>query len=134
MNFVEIKNSTLARAPRPMTSPTSVTVTSAAAPTSGPATTSGHHGFNKHRTVIGLGAFIGSNSSLVAPVKIGDGAYIGSGGRITKDVAGGRTRARALGPGGAARLGGEVPRHDGRLVESGMKGSPKTGCATRRHL
>ena len=33
------------------------------------------------------GAFIGSNTSLVAPVKIGDGAYIGSGSVITKDVA-----------------------------------------------
>ena len=32
------------------------------------------------------GAFVGSNSSLVAPVKIGDGAYLGSGSVITKDV------------------------------------------------
>ncbi|HEY4343390.1 MAG TPA: bifunctional UDP-N-acetylglucosamine diphosphorylase/glucosamine-1-phosphate N-acetyltransferase GlmU [Parvibaculum sp.] len=49
--------------------------------------TCNYDGFNKHFTNIGAGAFIGSNSSLVAPVKIGDGAYTGSGSVITKDVA-----------------------------------------------
>ncbi len=46
-----------------------------------------YDGFFKHRTDVGAGAFIGSNSSLVAPVSIGDGAIIGSGSVITKDVA-----------------------------------------------
>ena len=46
-----------------------------------------YDGFNKHRTEIGDNAFIGSNSSLVAPVLIGSGAYIGSGSVITRDVA-----------------------------------------------
>jgi bifunctional UDP-N-acetylglucosamine pyrophosphorylase / glucosamine-1-phosphate N-acetyltransferase len=46
-----------------------------------------YDGFFKYRTVIGEGAFIGSNSSLVAPVAIGAGAYVGSGSVITKDVA-----------------------------------------------
>lgn len=46
-----------------------------------------YDGFFKHRTEIGKGAFVGSNSSLVAPVSIGDGAFIGSGSVITKDVA-----------------------------------------------
>lgn len=45
-----------------------------------------YDGFRKHKTVIGDGAFIGSNSSLVAPVEIGAGAYIGSGSVITKPV------------------------------------------------
>ena len=72
-----------------------------------------YDGFNKHRTEIGAGAFVGSNSSLVAPVKIGAGAYIGSGSVITEERGGGRARTRAVGPGGAPRLGGEVPRHDG---------------------
>jgi bifunctional UDP-N-acetylglucosamine pyrophosphorylase/glucosamine-1-phosphate N-acetyltransferase len=45
-----------------------------------------YDGFFKHRTEIGEGAFIGSNSSLVAPVKIGRDAYVGSGSVITKDV------------------------------------------------
>ena len=48
-----------------------------------------YDGFFKHRTVIGEGAFIGSNSSLVAPIEIGDGAYVGSGSVITKSVAAG---------------------------------------------
>ena len=48
--------------------------------------TCNYDGFGKHRTTIGSGAFIGSNSSLVAPVTIGDGAYIGSGSVITRDV------------------------------------------------
>jgi bifunctional UDP-N-acetylglucosamine pyrophosphorylase/glucosamine-1-phosphate N-acetyltransferase len=45
-----------------------------------------YDGFLKHRTNIGAGAFVGSNSSLVAPVTIGEGAYIGSGSVISKDV------------------------------------------------
>ena len=48
--------------------------------------TCNYDGAAKHRTDIGAGAFIGSNSSLVAPVTIGDGAYIGSGSVITKNV------------------------------------------------
>lgn len=46
-----------------------------------------YDGFFKYRTTIGSGAFVGSNSSLVAPVAIGDGAFIGSGSVITDDVA-----------------------------------------------
>ena len=45
-----------------------------------------YDGFDKHRTEIGAGAFVGSNSSLVAPVKIGANAYIGSGSVITRNV------------------------------------------------
>ena len=48
--------------------------------------TCNYDGIAKHRTDIGKGAFIGSNSSLVAPVNIGDGAYVGSGSVVTKDV------------------------------------------------
>jgi bifunctional UDP-N-acetylglucosamine pyrophosphorylase / glucosamine-1-phosphate N-acetyltransferase len=48
--------------------------------------TCNYDGFSKHKTIIGAGAFVGTNSSLVAPVKIGNGAYIGSGSVITKDV------------------------------------------------
>lgn len=48
-----------------------------------------YDGYNKHKTEIGEGAFIGSNTSLVAPVSIGAGAYIGSGSVITKDVSAG---------------------------------------------
>lgn len=45
-----------------------------------------YDGFDKHRTEVGAGAFVGSNSSLVAPVKIGAGSYIGSGSVITREV------------------------------------------------
>ncbi|MFN7238618.1 MAG: bifunctional UDP-N-acetylglucosamine diphosphorylase/glucosamine-1-phosphate N-acetyltransferase GlmU [Brevundimonas sp.] len=45
-----------------------------------------YDGFNKHRTEVGPGAFIGSNSALVAPVRIGAGAMTGSGSVITEDV------------------------------------------------
>ena len=48
--------------------------------------TCNYDGFSKHKTVIGAGAFIGSNSSLVAPVTIADGGYVGSGSVITKNV------------------------------------------------
>jgi bifunctional UDP-N-acetylglucosamine pyrophosphorylase/glucosamine-1-phosphate N-acetyltransferase len=48
--------------------------------------TCNYDGASKHRTDIGKQAFIGSNSALVAPVTIGDGAYVGSGSVITSDV------------------------------------------------
>jgi len=58
--------------------------------------TCNYDGFAKHRTSIGRGAFIGTNSSLVAPVSIGDRAYVGSGSVITDDVP---AEALALGRG-----------------------------------
>jgi bifunctional UDP-N-acetylglucosamine pyrophosphorylase/glucosamine-1-phosphate N-acetyltransferase len=48
--------------------------------------TCNYDGFNKHRTVIGEYAFIGSNTALVAPVSVGDGAYVATGSVITSDV------------------------------------------------
>lgn len=48
--------------------------------------TCNYDGMNKHRTEIGDGAFIGSNTALVAPVRVGKGAYVGAGSTITKDV------------------------------------------------
>jgi bifunctional UDP-N-acetylglucosamine pyrophosphorylase / glucosamine-1-phosphate N-acetyltransferase len=58
--------------------------------------TCNYDGQKKHQTTIGDGAFVGSNSTLVAPVTIGDGAYTAAGSVITKDVA-----ADALGIGRA---------------------------------
>ncbi|MBF0167606.1 MAG: bifunctional UDP-N-acetylglucosamine diphosphorylase/glucosamine-1-phosphate N-acetyltransferase GlmU [Alphaproteobacteria bacterium] len=48
--------------------------------------TCNYDGFGKYLTDIGKGAFIGSNSALVAPVKIGDGAIVGAGSVVTRDV------------------------------------------------
>ena len=45
-----------------------------------------YDGFFKYDTHVGAGAFVGSNSALVAPVSVGAGAYIGSGSVITRDV------------------------------------------------
>lgn len=49
--------------------------------------TCNYDGYNKSRTEIGAGAFIGSNTALVAPVTVGDGAIVGAGSTIAKDVA-----------------------------------------------
>ena len=70
--------------------------------------TCNYDGYGKHKTVIGEGAFIGSNSSLVAPVTVGKGAYVGSGSVITKNVEAGdlgvaRARQTAI-KGWAARF------------------------------
>ena len=48
--------------------------------------TCNYDGVHKHRTVIGEGVFVGSDSTLVAPVSIGDGAYVGAGSCITRSV------------------------------------------------
>ena len=56
-------------------------------------------GVNKHKTRIGKEAFIGSDSTLVAPVEVGDGSYVGAGSCITHDVPAGAlavSRARQL--------------------------------------
>lgn len=65
------------------------------------AVTCNYDGFRKHRTAIGKGAFIGTNASLVAPLTIGDGAYVAAGSTITEDVpagalAVGRTKQKII--------------------------------------
>jgi bifunctional UDP-N-acetylglucosamine pyrophosphorylase/glucosamine-1-phosphate N-acetyltransferase len=49
--------------------------------------TCNHDGYAKHRTTIGAGAFIGSDTALVAPVRVGDGAITAAGSVIVEDVA-----------------------------------------------
>ena len=48
--------------------------------------TCNYDGTAKHHTTIGDGAFIGSNTNLVAPISVGAGAYIGAGSTVTKDI------------------------------------------------
>jgi bifunctional UDP-N-acetylglucosamine pyrophosphorylase/glucosamine-1-phosphate N-acetyltransferase len=48
--------------------------------------TCNYDGVNKHKTEIGEGVFIGSDATLVAPVKIGDGAYVAAGSTVTENV------------------------------------------------
>jgi len=45
-----------------------------------------YDGFKKHKTEIGAGAFIGSDSQIIAPIRIGVGAYVATGTTVTKDV------------------------------------------------
>lgn len=71
--------------------------------------TCNYDGYFKHVTTIKDGAFIGTNSSLVAPVTIGESAFLGSGGVITDDVP------------------------DGALAVARAKQSNKDGWATRYH-
>jgi len=73
--------------------------------------TCNYDGVHKHRTQIGKGAFVGSDSTLVAPVTVGDGAYIGAGSCITKDVPAG---ALAVGRARQANLEGWVEAHRSR--------------------
>jgi bifunctional UDP-N-acetylglucosamine pyrophosphorylase/glucosamine-1-phosphate N-acetyltransferase len=48
--------------------------------------TCNYDGVNKHQTILEDGVFVGSDSTLVAPVTVGKGAYIGAGSCITDDV------------------------------------------------
>jgi bifunctional UDP-N-acetylglucosamine pyrophosphorylase/glucosamine-1-phosphate N-acetyltransferase len=87
-NFVEIKNSTLADGAKAshLTYLGDATVgeeTNVGAGT----ITANYDGVNKNRTIIGKNVRIGSNSSLIAPLTIGDGALTGAGAVVTKDVA-----------------------------------------------
>ncbi|MSU89141.1 bifunctional UDP-N-acetylglucosamine diphosphorylase/glucosamine-1-phosphate N-acetyltransferase GlmU [Rhodobacteraceae bacterium 2CG4] len=70
--------------------------------------TCNYDGVFKHRTAVGAGAFIGSNSALVAPVRIADGGYVASGSVVTIDVGAGDlaiARARQVNkPGLGARM------------------------------
>ncbi len=50
--------------------------------------TCNYDGKKKHQTKIGKGAFVGSNSTLVAPVVLGDGSYVAAGSVITEEVPG----------------------------------------------
>jgi bifunctional UDP-N-acetylglucosamine pyrophosphorylase/glucosamine-1-phosphate N-acetyltransferase len=86
-NFVEIKNATIEAAAKVnhLTYVGDARVGAAANVGAGTITCN-YDGFAKHHTDIGKGAFIGSNVALVAPVKVGDGAVIGAGSVITKDV------------------------------------------------
>jgi len=87
-NFVEIKNSELGQGAKVSHLTYLGDAVVGADANIGAGTIScNYDGFFKYKTEIGAGAFIGSNSALVAPVKIADGAIIGAGSVITSDVA-----------------------------------------------
>jgi len=86
-NFVEIKATTLGRGVKA----SHLTYLGDAAVGAGTNVGAGtitcnYDGMNKHRTTIGANAFIGSDSILVAPIAVGDGAFVAAGSVITEDV------------------------------------------------
>ena len=102
--------------------------------------TCNYDGYNKHLTVIGAGAFIGSNSTLVPPLTIGAGAFTGAGSVITRSVeddALGITRAEQKTVKGAARklrernaaakAAGTYPKPDPRAGGRAQSNNPKGG-------
>ncbi|HVM19100.1 MAG TPA: bifunctional UDP-N-acetylglucosamine diphosphorylase/glucosamine-1-phosphate N-acetyltransferase GlmU [Egibacteraceae bacterium] len=85
--FVEMKNSTVGEGSKvPHLSYVGDTTIGRDANIGAATVTVNYDGFNKHRTVIGDGARVGSDTMLVAPVTVGDHAYTGAGSVITKDV------------------------------------------------
>ncbi|WP_340118363.1 bifunctional UDP-N-acetylglucosamine diphosphorylase/glucosamine-1-phosphate N-acetyltransferase GlmU [Pelagibius sp. 7325] len=86
-NFVEIKNAVLGEGAKANHLTYLGDATVGAGSNVGAGTiTCNYDGFLKHRTTIGAKVFIGSNTALVAPVSVGDGALIAAGSTITEDV------------------------------------------------
>lgn len=86
-NFVEIKNAEIGKGAKANHLTYIGDATIGAGANIGAGTiTCNYDGFGKYRTTIGAGAFIGSNSALVAPVTIGDGAIVAAGSTISRDV------------------------------------------------
>jgi len=86
-NFVEVKNTKIAKGAKANHLAYLGDATVGAASNIGAGTiTCNFDGVNKHKTEIGEGVFIGSDATLVAPVKIGDGAYVAAGSTVTENV------------------------------------------------
>jgi bifunctional UDP-N-acetylglucosamine pyrophosphorylase / glucosamine-1-phosphate N-acetyltransferase len=86
-NFVELKKSTIGRGSKvPHLSYVGDATVGEGVNVGAGTITCNYDGIHKHETKIGDRAFIGTNTSLVAPVTVGEGAYIGAGSTITKDV------------------------------------------------
>jgi bifunctional UDP-N-acetylglucosamine pyrophosphorylase/glucosamine-1-phosphate N-acetyltransferase len=92
-NFVEVKNATLGKGAKAnhLTYLGDADVGAGANIGAGTITCN-YDGYFKYRTVIGERAFIGSNSALIAPVKIGADAIVGAGSAVTRDVGAGELR------------------------------------------
>ena len=121
-NFVEIKNAHLAEGVKANHLAYLGDATVGRGTNVGAGTiTCNYDGALKHRTVIGAHAFIGSDTCLVAPVTIGDGAYTGSGSVITEDVPPG---ALALARGRQVVKEGWARRRPGKPAKGESEPSP----------
>jgi bifunctional UDP-N-acetylglucosamine pyrophosphorylase/glucosamine-1-phosphate N-acetyltransferase len=86
-NFVELKKARIGRGAKvPHLSYVGDATLGAGVNFGAGAITCNYDGVTKHETVVEEGAFIGTNSSLVAPITVGEGAYVGAGSVITRDV------------------------------------------------
>ena len=100
--YVEVKKSTLGAAAKvPHLSYIGDTMIGAGTNIGAGTITANYDGVSKSATVVGVNAFVGTNSTLVAPVTIGDGVYVGAGSTVTGDVEAGdlavaRGRQRAV--------------------------------------
>ena len=116
-SFVEIKNSRLGEdAKAPHLSYVGDTDVGAGANLGAGTITANYDGYRKHRTIIGPGAQIGSNTVLVAPVEVGEKGWTGAGSTITRPVPPGalaveRSAQKAIG-GYAARRGARYREED----------------------
>ncbi len=119
--YVEIKNSTLGDGAKvPHLSYVGDAEVGAGSNIGAATVTVNYDGIDKHRTVIGEHARIGSDTMLVAPVTIGDGAYTAAGSVITEDV-----------PPGAMGVGRAQQRNVTGWVERRRAGSPAAEAAAR---
>ncbi len=86
-NFVEVKNATFGKGAKAnhLTYVGDATVGDTSNIGAGTITCN-YDGTNKHKTTIGTGVFVGSNSTLIAPITLEDGCYIGAGSTLSKDV------------------------------------------------
>lgn len=127
-NFVEVKNATLAAGAKAnhLTYIGDASVGAGANVGAGTITCN-YDGFLKHRTEIGAGAFIGSNTALVAPVRVGDGAIVAAGSTITEDVA---ADALAVGRGRQVNKPGLAAKLRARLSE--MKAALKRAAGASK--
>jgi bifunctional UDP-N-acetylglucosamine pyrophosphorylase/glucosamine-1-phosphate N-acetyltransferase len=139
-NFVELKKSTLGEGTKAMHLTYLGDAKIGAKTNIGAGTvTCNYDGFHKYPTTIGNKVFIGTNSALVAPLRVGDGAYVAAGSTITENVppdALGIARGRQeIKPGWAAKkrreLAAEKPK---KAVRRRKKSKPRrTAKKARRH-
>ncbi len=86
-NFVEIKNTTLGQGTQAMhLSYLGDSEVGARTNIGAGVITCNYDGFSKHRTVVGEDVFVGSHSTLIAPVALGNGAFVAAGSPVTEDV------------------------------------------------
>jgi bifunctional UDP-N-acetylglucosamine pyrophosphorylase/glucosamine-1-phosphate N-acetyltransferase len=129
-SFVEIKASRIGRGAKvPHLSYVGDATVGARANLGAATVTVNYDGYEKHRTVIGEGAHIGSDTMLVAPVKVGKRAYTGAGSVITKDVpddalAIERSEQRVIKGYAKRKRAGHQAKRAARAADQPRKGNP----------